>query len=711
MSKNKHTRKNKKGLTSAIRAVFKKQPDQKLNFKQVSALIDVSDKNTRKLVLSILNDLKNEGFLNEFQRGAFILNDSFSSAIKGVVDATSRGAGYVVSDDSEKDIYISPQNMNRVMHGDTVEVEVIARRKNKIEGKIVKIVERKTDLFVGTLDVKKNFAFLLMDNSKVNQDVFIPTEKLNGGKDGQKVLVKMTSWPKGVDSPYGEVVEILGSPGNNDTEMLSILLKNEFEIKFPQEVVEQAEGVGIELDPEEIKNRRDFRSTLTFTIDPFDAKDFDDAISYKALENGNIEVGVHIADVSHYVRPDSPMDIEALKRGNSVYLEDRVIPMLPEQLSNIACSLRPNEDKYTFSAVFEMDKKGKILSEWFGKGAIHSDIRFAYEDAQEIIEGKDHKIKEEILLLDSIAKLLRKQRMNNGALSISSEEVSFILNDEGDPVKVVNKVQKDANKLIEEFMLLANRRAAAFAGKLPGDKGSDKNFIYRCHDKPDLGKIETFKVFIDKFGYDFTFNDYNDIAKNLNKLFEKVKDTPESGLIQSMAIRSMAKASYETNNIGHYGLAFDYYTHFTSPIRRYADLVVHRIMMDKIQKKNVSYGNKLNDICKHISAQERKAIDAERESNKFFQVKFLQDKVGEVFQGTVSGLADFGMFVKIDENYCEGMITIPSLPDDNFYFDSDRFCIVGRQTKKEYNFGDTVEVQVTGVDLFKKQINLEIHEF
>lgn len=711
MSKNKHTRKNKKGLTSAIRAVFKKQPDQKLNFKQVSALIDVSDKNTRKLVLSILNDLKNEGFLNEFQRGAFILNDSFSSAITGVVDATSRGAGYVVSDDSEKDIYISPQNMNRVMHGDTVEVEVIARRKNKIEGKIVKIVERKTDLFVGTLDVKKNFAFLLMDNSKVNQDIFIPTEKLNGGKDGQKVLVKMTSWPKGVDSPYGEVVEILGSPGNNDTEMLSILLKNEFEIKFPQEVVEQAEGVGIELDPEEIKNRRDFRSTLTFTIDPFDAKDFDDAISYKTLENGNIEVGVHIADVSHYVQPDSPMDVEALKRGNSVYLEDRVIPMLPEQLSNIACSLRPNEDKYTFSAVFEMDKKGKILNEWFGKGAIHSDIRFAYEDAQEIIEGKDHKIKEEILLLDSIAKRLRKQRMNNGALSISSEEVSFILNDEGDPIKVVNKVQKDANKLIEEFMLLANRRAAAFAGKLPGDKGSDKNFIYRCHDKPDLGKIETFKVFIDKFGYDFTFHDYNDIAKNLNKLFEKVKDTPESGLIQSMAIRSMAKASYETNNIGHYGLAFDYYTHFTSPIRRYADLVVHRIMMDKIQKKNVSYGNKLNDICKHISAQERKAIDAERESNKFFQVKFLQDKVGEVFQGTVSGLADFGMFVKIDENYCEGMVTIPSLPGDNFYFDSDRFCIVGRQTKKEYNFGDSVEVQVTGVDLSKKQINLEIHEF
>tara|TARA_B100000508_G_scaffold141092_1_gene146437 strand:+ start:102305 stop:104440 length:2136 start_codon:yes stop_codon:yes gene_type:complete len=711
MSRNKQRRKNKKGLTSAIRAVFKKHPDQKYNYKQISAILDVSDKNTRKLVLSILNDLKNEGFLNEFQKGAFILNESFSAGITGTLDATNRGAGYVVSDQSEKDIYISPKHMNHALHGDSVEVEVIARRKAKIEGKITKIVKRKTEMFVGTLDVKKNFAFLLLDNSRVSQDFFIPLEKLNGGKDGQKALVKMTSWPKGVDSPYGEVIEILGNPGNNDTEMLSILLKNEFEIKFPQEVIEEAENVGIELDPEEIKKRRDFRDTLTFTIDPFDAKDFDDAISYKKLDNGNIELGVHIADVSHYVKPGTAMDEEAVKRGNSVYLEDRVIPMLPEQLSNIACSLRPNEDKYTFSAVFEISESGKIHKEWFGKGVIHSDVRFAYEDAQEIIEGKEHELQNEIRFLDNLAKKLRKKRLKNGALSITSEEVSFVLNDEGEPIRVVNKVQKDANKLIEEFMLLANKRAATFAGKLPGNKGSDKDFIYRCHDKPDLGKIETFKVFIDKFGYDFNFHDYNDIAKNLNALFDKVKDTPESGLIQSMAIRSMAKASYETNNIGHYGLGFDYYTHFTSPIRRYADLVVHRIMMDKLEDRKTSYGNKLNDICKHISAQERKAIEAERESNKFFQVKFLQDKVGEIFHGTVSGLADFGMFVKLDENYCEGMISISSIPGDNFYFDADRFCIVGRNTQQQYNFGDHVEVQVIGVDLFKKQINLEIYEF
>ncbi|MGM0478139.1 MAG: ribonuclease R [Bacteroidota bacterium] len=707
---NKIKKKNKKQLASAIRAIFKQQPDQQFNYKQISGILSISDKNTRKLILSILNDLKNESFLNEFTRGSFILNDTFQNRLTGRLDATSRGAGYVISEDSEQDIYIAPKHINQAMHGDEVEVEVIARRKNKIEGTITKIIERKTSHFVGTLDVQKKFAFLQLDNQKINQDIFIPLDKLKGAKDGQKAMVRMTSWPKGVDSPYGEVVEILGNPGNNDTEMLSILMKNEFEIKFPQEVVEEAENVGIELDPAEIKKRKDLRETLTFTIDPFDAKDFDDAISYQPLPNGNIEVGVHIADVSHYVRPDTAMDKEALKRGNSVYLEDRVIPMLPEQLSNVACSLRPHEDKYTFSAIFEIDKNDKVVDEWFGKGVIHSDYRFAYEDAQAIIEGEKHEIATAVNMLDGIAKRLRKKRLNNGALSINSEEVSFILDDDGEPVRVVNKVQKDANKLIEEFMLLANRRAATFAGKLPDNKGSDNNFIYRCHDKPDLAKIETFKVFIDKFGYDFTFRDYSDIAKNLNKLFDKVKDTPESGLIQSMAIRSMAKASYETNNIGHFGLAFDYYTHFTSPIRRYADLVVHRIMMDKLHKKQVNYGNQLNEICKHISAQERKAIDAERESNKFFQVKFLKDQVGEIFHGTVSGLADFGMFIKIDENYCEGMATINSLPGDHFYFDANKFRIVGKNTKQEYNFGDHIKVQVKGVDLLKKQIDLEVLE-
>ncbi|MDX1650868.1 MAG: ribonuclease R [Brumimicrobium sp.] len=703
--------KSKKGLQSSIKRFFEKHPEDRFNYKQVSAQLKVNDSNTRTLVLNVLNNLKNEGFLNEFSRGSFVLNNDFKRSMVGVLDSTSRGAGYVIIEDKKEDVYISPENLGHALHGDTVEIEITKQRKNKTEGRITKIVSRKTELFVGTVEVKEKFAFLIPDNVKISADLYIPLDKLGGAKNGQKVLAKITSWPQGVDNPFGEVVEVLGNPGNNETEMLSILLKNDFEIKFPQKVIEEAEKVHTILDGDEIKKRRDLRETLTFTIDPFDAKDFDDALSYKELKNGNLEVGIHIADVSHYVRPGSVMDDEALKRGNSVYLTDRVIPMLPEQLSNIACSLRPNEDKFTFSAIFEMDDKGKIYDEWFGKTVIHSDRRFTYEEAQEVIEGKSEELKKEILTLDKIAKTLRKKRLNNGALSIESEELRFKLNDQGDPVEVVHKIAKDSNKLIEEFMLLANKRAAIFAGKLPGDKEhSDTNFIYRVHDKPDASKVQTFALFIDKFGYDLKIKNMDEVAHKINKLLDEIRNTPEYSLIQTMAIRSMAKASYDTNNIGHYGLAFDYYTHFTSPIRRYADLVVHRIMMDKLHKKQVNYGNKLNEVCKHISAQERKAIDAERESNKFFQVKYVQDKVGQVFEGTVSGLADFGLFVRMDENYCEGMVNIQSLPGDNYYFDNDKFRIVGRKKDNEYNFGDKVTVQIVGVDLMKKQIDLEIYE-
>lgn len=703
MSKNK---KNKKGIETAIRKIFERHPDQKYTAKEISAILQITDKNMRKLVLSILKDLKNDQFLNEFQNGSFILNEHYQNQFIGTVDTTARGAAYIIVPELNVDIYIQPENLGNALHGDTVEVKIIRRRKNKTEGKITQIITRKTTQFVGTIDIKNKFAFLIPDNNKINVDLYIPLEKLKGAKSGQKVIGRMTSWPKGVTNPFGEIVEIIGMPGNNDTEMLSILLKNEFEIKFPQKVIEAAEKVNMDLDPEEIKNRKDLRNKLTLTIDPFDAKDFDDALSYEVLENGNIEVGVHIADVSHYVQPGTAMDKEAYQRGNSVYLEDRVIPMLPEQLSNMACSLRPNEDKYAFSAVFELNNEGKVLKEWFGKTVIHSNYRFSYEEAQAVIEGKSHIQKEAILGLNKLAQTIRKKRIDNGALSIESEEVKFLIDDKGKPTGVVKKVTLEANKLIEEFMLLANKRVALFIGKLPNNKGSNNQFIYRCHDKPAIEKLKTFSVFINKFDYNLEFENLENVAQKINGLLNKIKDAPEYDLIQSMAIRSMAKATYQTNNIGHYGLAFDYYTHFTSPIRRYADLVVHRILLDKLNHKSINYGNKLNEISEHISAQERKAIEAERESNKFFQTKFLQNKIGEEFEGTISGLADFGMFVKMNENHCEGMVTLSSLLHDTYYFDNDKFQIIGRKSNNKYNFGDQVKVKVIGVDMSKKQIDL-----
>lgn len=706
----KKSNKLKYRLKAYIKKIFEQNPELQLNYKQVSGQLDIKDSHTRKLVLTALNELKQDGFLNEFSRGSFSINLDHSAELIGEIDITSRGAGFVMIEDVENDIYVSPENINRALHGDIVKVEITKEGKKRTEGKIVDIIERKTTQFVGTVEMHQRFAFVVTDNTRVNVDLYVTKEKLNGAKDGDKVLAKISSWPASADNPYGEIVEVLGKPGTNDTEMMAILLGNDLEIKFPQEVVAQAESVGMELDEEEIKTRRDMRNVPTFTIDPFDAKDFDDALSFQKLENGNYEIGVHIADVSHYVTPDSAMDKEALKRSNSVYLVDRVIPMLPEQLSNLACSLRPNEDKYTFSAVFEIDEKGKIYNEWFGKTATHSDRRFTYEEAQEIIEGADGDFKEEILTLDKIAKIYRRKRLKNGALNIESEEIRFKLNDKGEPVEVVTKIAKDSNKLIEEFMLLANKKVALRVGKKPKGQNIQPN-VYRIHDKPDLSKLEVFKTFIDKFGYEINFTHPDQISTAINALLKDVRLKNEFSLIQTMAIRSMSKAEYSTKNIGHYGLGFEYYTHFTSPIRRYADLMVHRILFEELQNRNHKYSGVLDDICKRISRNERKAIEAERDSNKYFQVQFVKDKIGEIYEGTVSGLADFGMFVKMDENQCEGMVTISSLPGDRFVFDQDKFCIKGTKTKQEYNFGDKVKVQITNVNPKKRQIDLEIFEF
>lgn len=704
----KRTSKFKGSLTHSIRKLFDQSPDSDLSLKEICHAVDIRESELRKQTYNVLKELTASGFLKETSHGTFKV-DSNTKTVEGEIQLTQRGAGFVLTDKNEPDIFVAPQHLNHALNGDRVRVSITKKTATKTEGQVVEILQRERTQFVGTLDVKAKFAFFIPDNQRNGIDIYVPKEKMNGAKDKDKVLVRITAWPKSSQSPFGEVVEVLGSHNTNDTEMIGILVNQGLEINFPDAVMAEAEKVTMDLDPEEVKKRRDFRNITTLTIDPVDAKDFDDAISLQWLENGNVEIGVHIADVSHYVQPGSALDEEALKRSNSVYLVDRVIPMLPEQLSNMACSLRPNEDKFSFSAVFEMDENGKILNEWFGKTVINSNHRFSYEEAQEIIEGAEGPYKKEILFLDTIAKMYRKKRLKNGALNIESEEMRFELDDQGNPINVILKTSKDAHKLVEEFMLLANKQVATKMGKPKGNKDPIP-FIYRCHDKPDTEKIALFKLFISKFHHELNYKGPEDISKSINALLANIKLTNEYSLIQTMAIRSMSKATYETDNIGHYGLAFTYYTHFTSPIRRYADLMVHRILFDELNGTQHKYGSKLNEICKRISRNERKAIDAERESNKFFQSLFMQDHLGEEFEGTISGIADFGIFVKMNDNQCEGMIPLIDIPGDRWFFDAEKYSVVGAKTKQEYNFGDAVRVKVLEVDTRKRQINLELIE-
>jgi ribonuclease R len=696
----------KSSLTQVIRKVFEKNPDSILTHKQVCTLIDLRENALRKLAFDILQELSDQEFLIRESHGIYKRNISRHS-VEGVLEVTNKGFGFVIQDEKKGDIFIAQHNLGQAFHGDRVKVHVFKQGKTRQEGEIIDVISREKSQFVGTIQLHEKFAFLIPDNAKVGTDIYISKEKLNGAKQGDKALVKITVWPKTSKNPYGEVIEVLGKPGSNDTEMISILCNHGIDFKFPQEVLQEAERVTMDLDPTEIDKRKDFRGITTFTIDPVDAKDFDDALSFKRLENGNLEIGVHIADVSHYVQPGSAMDKEALKRSNSVYLVDRVIPMLPEQLSNLACSLRPHEDKYSFSAVFELTETGEIKNEWFGKTVIHSDRRFSYEDAQEILEGKSGDFEDELRTLDKLAKIFRKDRLKHGALSIESEEMRFKLDEKGHPVDVIIKTSKDAHKLIEEFMLLANKRVAIFMAK-PRKNRNVIPFVYRIHDKPELEKIALFNVFIDKFGYKLDFTHPDQIATSINRLLDDIRLKNEYSLIQTMAIRSMAKATYDAQNIGHYGLAFEYYTHFTSPIRRYADLVVHRILQEELTHQQHKYGNNLDDICKRISRMERKAVEAERESTKFFQTVYVQDHIGEEFTGTISGIAEFGMFVKMDENYCEGMVPMQEIPGDRFYFDAERYRIIGAKTKKEYNFGDKVRVRIYEVHTRKRQIDLEL---
>lgn len=695
---------SKKELKPLILKVFKENPNKLLNFRQISAKLGIEKVN--KNVIQLLEDLKREGKLGETDPGRYHYENQMNN-VEGTIEITQRGSAYVVPDEGDKDIFIASSDINHALHGDKVAVTVYASRKNKKpEGFVLEVLERAKIDYVGTLQRNKNFSFLVPDDKRMYADIFVANENLNGAKDGQKVIVSLTDWPENAKNPFGKVKTVLGEPGENDTEMHAIVAEFGFPLEFPAEVEKEAQKIPTTVSKNEIKKRVDFRETLTFTIDPEDAKDFDDALSFKKLENGNYEIGVHIADVSHYVRVGTKLDENAFERATSVYLVDRTIPMLPEVLSNGVCSLRPNEDKLTFSAVFEMNDKAEILNQWIGKTVIHSQRRFAYEDAQERIETGEGDLAEELIILNNIAKKLKETRFKNGALSFETEEVKFKLDEKGKPLGVYTKVRKDAHKLIEEYMLLANRKVAEFGYKYRAKKQKEANvFVYRVHDNPDENKLKDFSAFARRFGYSLKLDSAKAITKSFNDLAIATEGKPEQGILQSMAIRTMAKAVYTTQKTGHYGLAFDFYTHFTSPIRRYPDLMVHRLLEKYLESETEKPSPEWEKRCKHSSLMEQKAADAERASIKYKQAEFLENSVGQDFKGLITGVTEWGIYVEIVENKCEGMIRLNTMFDDYYEFNEKEQAVMGKRTKRKYRLGDPVIVKVKKADPLKRQID------
>ena len=718
MSKRK---KNVEGFTQKILELFKKDRSHGFNFKQISAKIGVNDTNSRNNIIKILKKLQNQGTLQEIERGKYILTPSMNYHT-GVLDITSRGKGYVMVDGMEDDIFIISKNLNKGLKGDVVEVYVFKRRRNgKVEGEITKIIKRKRQEFVGTITVSDRFAFVECTGYNMYTDIFIPKSKINNAQNGDKVLVKMEGWEEHSDSPIGSVIKVLGKPGEHNTEIHAILAQYGLPYEFPSKVEEYAKGLDTSIQASEIKKRRDIRDILTFTIDPKDAKDFDDALSFQKLKNGNYEIGIHIADVSHYVRPGNVLDDEAYERATSVYLVDQVVPMLPEVLSNNACSLRPYEEKYTFSVLFEINNKAEIINTWYGRTVTYSDARFTYEEAQYVIENPtkdiieipseisltskkytiDKSIVEAILELDRLAKILRKKRMYNGAISFDKIEVKFKLDEHNVPEGVYFKESKDANKLIEEFMLLANRSVAEFIGK----QNKKKVFVYRIHDEPDDEKIAALENIIKRFGYKLDTHNRKSTSQSLNKLLKDVTGKKEQNLIDTLAIRSMSKAVYTTNNIGHYGLAFDYYTHFTSPIRRYPDVMVHRLLQYYLDGGKSVKEEEYEDRSQHSSDMEQLATKAERDSIKYMQVKYMMDHQDQDFLGVISGVTEWGVYVEIVSNKCEGMVRLADLKDDHYTFNKEEFAVIGNRSKNMYRLGDEVYVKVKNADLIRKHLD------
>ncbi|MDO5637291.1 MAG: ribonuclease R [Myroides sp.] len=711
-------------LTKGIFTVLEANQNESFNYKQIAAKLQIDDPAGRNLLIKRLVQLKEKRRILEPEKGKYKAIP-FQNYYTGTVDITSRGNAYVIVEELDNDIFVASNMLNKALHGDLVEVYVFPRFRNgkKQEGEVTKIIERKKMRFVGVVQMQKNFAFVLPTDHRMYTDIFVSKNDMNGAENGDKVIVRIEKWENKSDAPFGVIEKILGKPGDQSTEMHSILAEYGLPYSFPIEVEDFAKSIDTSITAEETARRRDMRSVLTFTIDPKDAKDFDDALSFQILENGNYEVGIHIADVSHYVQPGTILDEEAYNRATSVYLVDRVVPMLPEVLSNFACSLRPNEEKYTFSAVFELNKKAELVNSWFGRTVTYSDQRFAYEEAQEIIEqavgGKPFEMPAEVsltnlaytvkndvvdavLLLDDLAKQLRTKRMRSGAISFDKVEVKFELDANGNPSGVYFKESKDANKLIEEFMLLANRKVAEFVSK------QKKTFIYRVHDEPDEEKLMQLNGVISRFGYGINMKDKSSISHSLNTLLEEVKGKKEQNLVDTLAIRSMAKASYSVHNIGHYGLAFDFYSHFTSPIRRYPDVMAHRLLQLYLDGGNSEKEEAYETKCKHCASMENLAASAERDSIKYMQVKYLEMHENKVFSGVISGVTEWGIYVELVENKCEGLVRAREMKDDYYTFDEKQYALVGEVTKNAYQLGDEVIVRVKNTDLAKKQIDFDL---
>lgn len=701
-------RMKKKELATVLMDFFHTRQEEIISLKYLFAELHLTTHPLKMLCMDILADMLTDDYITEVDKNKYKLNNH-GIEMTGTFQRKSNGKNSFIPEGGGDPIFVAERNSAHAMNNDKVKIAFFAKRKNHdAEGEVIEILERANDTFVGTLQVEKSYAFLVTENRTLANDIFIPRDKLKGGKTGDKAVVKVIEWPDKAKNPIGQVLDILGKAGDNTTEMHAILAEFGLPYVYPQAVEKAADKIPAEISEEEIAKREDFRKVTTFTIDPKDAKDFDDALSIRKLKDNLWEVGVHIADVTHYVKEGGIIDKEAEKRATSVYLVDRTIPMLPERLCNFLCSLRPHEEKLAFSVIFDITEKGELKNSRIVHTIIYSDRRFTYEEAQQIIETQEGDFKEEVLMMDTIAKALRERRFAAGAINFDRYEVKFEIDEKGKPVSVYFKESKDANKLVEEFMLLANRTVAEKIGRVPKGKKA-KVLPYRIHDLPDPEKLDNLSQFIARFGYKLrTSGTKTDISKSINHLLDDIQGKKEENLIETVSIRAMQKARYSTHNIGHYGLAFDYYTHFTSPIRRFPDMMVHRLVTKYLDGGRSVSESKYEDLCDHSSNMEQIAANAERASIKYKQVEFMSERLGQTYDGVISGVTEWGLYVELNENKCEGMIPMRDLDDDYYEFDEKNYCLRGRRKNKTFSLGDAITIKVARANLEKKQLDFAL---